>query len=55
MRTLADKRWTAPLPILAWAIEHPEGLIVVDAGETARATEPGYFPVWTRTSASACS
>ena len=46
VRTLADRRWTEPLPILAWAIEHPEGLIVVDAGETARATEPGYFPAW---------
>ena len=46
VRTLADRRWTAPLPILAWAIEHPEGLIVVDAGETARAAQPGYFPAW---------
>lgn len=24
----------------------PEGLIVVDTGETARATESGYFPRW---------
>ncbi len=46
VRTLADKRWTDPLPILAWAVEHPEGLIVVDAGETARAAMPGYFPRW---------
>ena len=46
VRTLADRRWTEPLPILAWAIEHPEGLIVVDAGETARASGPGYFPAW---------
>lgn len=45
-RTLADRRWTGPLPILAWAIEHPEGLIVVDTGETARAAQPGYFPAW---------
>jgi glyoxylase-like metal-dependent hydrolase (beta-lactamase superfamily II) len=27
-------------------IEHPEGLIVVDTGETARVAEPGYFPWW---------
>ncbi|MEA2306782.1 MAG: N-acyl homoserine lactone hydrolase [Solirubrobacteraceae bacterium] len=27
--------WTEPLPVLAWAIEHPEGLIVVDTGERA--------------------
>lgn len=46
VRTIADKRWTDALPILAWAIEHPEGLIVVDAGETARAAQPGYFPRW---------
>ena len=46
LKTLADTEWTEPLPILAWLIEHPEGLIVVDTGETARATEPGYFPGW---------
>jgi N-acyl homoserine lactone hydrolase len=41
---LLDKEWTEPLPILAWAIEHPEGLFVVDTGETARTAEPGYLP-----------
>ncbi len=41
-----DKDWTEPLPIFAFVIEHPEGLIVVDTGETARAAEPGYFPWW---------
>ena len=46
LKTLADSEWTEPLPILAWLIEHPEGLIVVDTGETARATAPGYFPRW---------
>jgi glyoxylase-like metal-dependent hydrolase (beta-lactamase superfamily II) len=45
-RVLGDRRWTDPLPILAWLIEHPEGLIVVDTGETARATEPGYLTPW---------
>jgi glyoxylase-like metal-dependent hydrolase (beta-lactamase superfamily II) len=44
--TLADRNWTEPLPIHAWLIEHPEGLIVVDTGETARASRPGYFPAW---------
>lgn len=38
--------WTERLPIYAWVIEHPEGVIVVDTGETARATEPGYLPRW---------
>jgi glyoxylase-like metal-dependent hydrolase (beta-lactamase superfamily II) len=45
-RTYLDRSWTPPLPIFAWAIEHPEGLLVVDTGETARAAEPGYFPGW---------
>jgi N-acyl homoserine lactone hydrolase len=44
--TLADRAWTQPLPIHAWAIEHAEGVIVVDTGETARAAAPGYFPRW---------
>jgi N-acyl homoserine lactone hydrolase len=43
---LLDRQWTAPLPIYAFAIEHPEGVIVVDTGETARTAEPGYFPSW---------
>jgi len=44
VKMLLDRDWTEPLPILAWLIEHPEGLIVVDTGETARAAEPGYYP-----------
>jgi N-acyl homoserine lactone hydrolase len=46
LRVFAARRWTEPLPILAWLIEHPEGLILVDTGETARVSEPGYFPRW---------
>lgn len=46
LNTLRDRRGTDPLPIWVWVIEHPEGLIVVDTGETARATESGYFPRW---------
>jgi glyoxylase-like metal-dependent hydrolase (beta-lactamase superfamily II) len=38
--------WVKPVPIYAWAIEHEEGVIVVDTGETARTSEPGYFPHW---------
>jgi N-acyl homoserine lactone hydrolase len=45
-RVFADRDWTDPLPIFAWLIEHPEGPIVVDTGEIARATEPGYFTPW---------
>jgi glyoxylase-like metal-dependent hydrolase (beta-lactamase superfamily II) len=43
---LRDPTWIEPLPIYAFVIEHPEGLIVVDTGETARVAEPGYFPWW---------
>lgn len=46
LNTLLDREWTEPLPIYAYAIEHPEGVIVVDTGETARISEPGYFPRW---------
>ncbi len=46
LNTIRDREWTEPLPIYAFAIEHPEGVIVVDTGETARVAEPGYFPRW---------
>lgn len=46
LNTLLDREWTEPLPIHAFAIEHPEGVIVVDTGETARVAERGYFPRW---------
>jgi N-acyl homoserine lactone hydrolase len=46
LNTLLDREWTEPLPIHAFAIEHPEGVIVVDTGETARVAEPGYLPRW---------
>jgi len=46
LNTVIDSGWTEPLPIYAWVIEHPEGLIAVDTGETARVKEKGYFPAW---------
>ena len=45
-RVLLSRTWTEWLPIYAWVIEHPQGIIVVDTGETARTSEPGYFPRW---------
>jgi hypothetical protein len=36
---IQDGRWTPLLPILTWVIEHPEGLIVIDTGELAAATD----------------
>jgi glyoxylase-like metal-dependent hydrolase (beta-lactamase superfamily II) len=41
-----DREWSEPLPTYAYAIDHPEGVIVVDTGETARTSETGYFPRW---------
>jgi glyoxylase-like metal-dependent hydrolase (beta-lactamase superfamily II) len=35
---VADSTWTEWLPINTWAIEHPEGVILVDTGESSRAT-----------------
>jgi N-acyl homoserine lactone hydrolase len=46
LNMLLDREWTEPLPIYAFAVEHPEGVIVVDTGETARTADPGYFPRW---------
>ena len=46
LNLLLDQQWTKPLPIYAFVIEHPEGLIVVDTGETARVAERDYFPWW---------
>jgi N-acyl homoserine lactone hydrolase len=46
LHAIADREWTEPLPIYAFAIEHPEGVIVVDTGENARVSQPGYFARW---------
>jgi glyoxylase-like metal-dependent hydrolase (beta-lactamase superfamily II) len=46
VNTLLDRRWTERLPIFCWLIEHPEGLILIDTGETARVAQPGYSPRW---------
>jgi N-acyl homoserine lactone hydrolase len=47
IRVLFDKNWTEWLPIYAWVIEHPEGIFIVDTGETSRsASDPDYFPNW---------
>jgi glyoxylase-like metal-dependent hydrolase (beta-lactamase superfamily II) len=43
---LLDRQWTDWVPIHAWLIEHPEGNILVDTGETAKIANPGYLPRW---------
>lgn len=34
------------LPVNVFLIEHPQGLCLVDTGQTAAATASGYFPRW---------
>ncbi|MBI3170719.1 MAG: N-acyl homoserine lactonase family protein [Chloroflexi bacterium] len=47
VNVLFGREWVQPpVPIYAWVIEHEEGVIVVDTGETARTSEVGYFPRW---------
>ena len=46
LNAIVDRDGTEPLPTYAFAIEHPEGVIVVDTGEDARASAPGYFAGW---------
>jgi N-acyl homoserine lactone hydrolase len=43
---LFDPKWTEWLPIYAWLIEHEEGIILIDTGETARVHDRGYHPSW---------
>jgi N-acyl homoserine lactone hydrolase len=46
IRVFTDSRWTGWLPIYAWVIDHPEGIIVVDTGETSKSSDPNYYPRW---------
>jgi glyoxylase-like metal-dependent hydrolase (beta-lactamase superfamily II) len=46
LKVLFGNDWSAWLPIFAWAIEHDEGVIVVDTGETHKTNDRGYLPLW---------
>jgi len=40
-----SRRWTEPLPINVYVIEHRDGLVLFDTGQDrASVTDPGYFP-----------
>ena len=40
-----SRRWTAPLPINSYVIEHRDGLVLFDTGQDrASVTDPDYFP-----------
>jgi N-acyl homoserine lactone hydrolase len=43
-RTLMDTRFTEPLPIWCFLVEHPEGLILIDTGIPSNANAPVWFP-----------
>jgi glyoxylase-like metal-dependent hydrolase (beta-lactamase superfamily II) len=45
-RYLLDNWRDETIPVNVFLIEHPAGLCLFDAGQTARAAEPGYFPRW---------
>lgn len=41
-----DPNWTEPLPINTYLIEHPDGPILFDTGESPHASEKGGLPWW---------
>lgn len=42
---LTSRRWTQPLPINVYVIEHDSGLVLFDAGQDRDSvTDPGYYP-----------
>ncbi|WP_437397393.1 N-acyl homoserine lactonase family protein [Flagellimonas lutimaris] len=45
-KVLFGKKWADWVPIYAWVIEHEEGIIVVDTGETYKTSVKGYLPKW---------
>jgi glyoxylase-like metal-dependent hydrolase (beta-lactamase superfamily II) len=47
---IQDSTWTAALPILTWVIEHPEGVIVIDTGESAQSANMAEYMACDRAS-----
>ena len=45
-KIIFDDEWSEWLPIYSWVIDHPEGLILVDTGETYRTGNKNYLPKW---------
>ncbi|GAB4097133.1 N-acyl homoserine lactonase QqlR [Brachybacterium horti] len=41
-----DRGWTEPLPINTYLIDHPDGPILFDTGESPHSTEKGWLPWW---------
>jgi glyoxylase-like metal-dependent hydrolase (beta-lactamase superfamily II) len=45
-KIFCSQEWSDWLPIYCWIIDHPEGIILVDTGETYRTNNDGYLPRW---------
>ena len=43
---LGDRGWAEPLPINTYLIDHPDGPILFDAGESPHVTDKGGLPWW---------
>ena len=46
LKVLFGNKWADWVPIYAWVIDHEEGVIVVDTGETYKTNARGYLPKW---------
>ncbi|WP_427919186.1 N-acyl homoserine lactonase family protein [Streptomyces sp. cg40] len=46
LRLILTRRWTEPMPIGAFLVDHPEGRILFDTGEYPQARKAGFFPRW---------
>jgi len=44
LRAITDSRFTDPLPIWCYIVEHPEGLMVIDTGIPSTANQTVHFP-----------
>lgn len=44
MQWFMDTRFTDWLPLYTWVIDHPDGVILVDTGETHATTQPEFYP-----------
>ncbi len=41
---MRDREWAGPLPIYSYLVQHPEGLFLIDTGDTARNSERDWLP-----------
>ena len=48
LAVVVERGFTEPLPVLSWAVVHPDGVIVVDAGQAPDFAAP-WWDVYTRT------